>query len=80
MSVAVITGSSSGLGREYVNAVVNQFPEVDEIWMIARRLERLNKIAEQYPQKKCKTIGLDISKDESYETLRKILCNVITIE
>ena len=38
MSVAVITGSSSGLGREYVNAVVNQFPEVDEIWMIARRL------------------------------------------
>ncbi|HBM75861.1 MAG TPA: dehydrogenase [Clostridiaceae bacterium] len=73
MSVAVITGSSSGLGREYVNVVVNEFPEVDEIWMVARRLERLNEIAKQYPQKKCKAIGLDISKDESYETLNKIL-------
>lgn len=73
MSVAVVTGSSSGLGREYVDVVVNEFPEIDEIWMVARRLERLNEIAEQYPQKKCKAIGLDLSKDESYETLGKIL-------
>lgn len=73
MPVAVITGSSSGLGREYVDVVVNNFPEVDEIWMVARRLERLNEIAEQYPQKKCKAIGLDLSKDDSYETPGKIL-------
>lgn len=73
MSIAVITGSSSGLGREYVDVVVNEFPEVDEIWMVARRLERLNEIAKQYPQKKCKAIGLDLSKDESYKTLGRIL-------
>ncbi|MEA4926098.1 MAG: SDR family NAD(P)-dependent oxidoreductase [Syntrophomonadaceae bacterium] len=73
MSIAIITGSSSGLGREYVDVVVNEFPEVDEIWMIARRLERLNEIAGQYPQKKCKSIELDLSKDDSFETLRKIL-------
>ncbi len=41
MSVAVITGSSSGLGREYVDVVVHEFPEIDEIWMVARRLEPL---------------------------------------
>ncbi|WP_446897071.1 SDR family NAD(P)-dependent oxidoreductase [Clostridium sp. LBM24168] len=73
MSIAVITGSSSGLGREYVDVVVNEFPEVSEIWMVARRLERLDKIAKQYPQKKFKVIGLDLSKDESYKTLHKIL-------
>ena len=73
MSVAVITGSSSGLGREYVDVVVNEFPEIDKIWMVARRLERLHEIAKQYPQKKCKAIGLDLSKEESYETLGKML-------
>lgn len=73
MPVAIITGSSSGLGRKYVDVVVKEFPEVDEIWMVARRLELLNEIAGQYPQKKCKAIGLNLSKDDSYETLGKIL-------
>ena len=73
MSIAIITGSSSGLGRAYVDVVVNKFPEIDEIWMIARRVERLQEIAGHYPQKRCKAIGLDLSKDESYEMLGKIL-------
>lgn len=37
MSVAIITGASSGLGREYVSAVIEKRPEIDEIWVIARR-------------------------------------------
>ena len=73
MPIAIITGSSSGLGREYVDVVVKEHPEIDEIWMVARRLERLQEIAEQYPQKWCKAIGLDLSKDESYEILGKML-------
>ena len=73
MPVAVITGSSSGLGREYIKAVINEFLEIDEIWLIARRIEHLTEIAKQYPQKKCKVIGLDLAKDDSYSSFGNIL-------
>lgn len=73
MPVAVITGSSSGLGREYINAVIDKCPEIDEIWMIARRVDRLKKIERQYPQKKFQSIGLDLSKEESYKMLEEML-------
>lgn len=40
MKIAVITGASSGIGREFVYAVDQKF-QLDEIWVIARRAERL---------------------------------------
>jgi uncharacterized protein len=49
MSIAVITGASSGLGVCYIDAVTKLYPEIDELWMIARREERLKKVAEKIP-------------------------------
>lgn len=43
MSVAIITGASSGIGSEFVSQVKSFF-DVDEIWVIARREERLNSL------------------------------------
>ena len=40
MKIAVITGASSGMGREFVYALDRQ-QKFDEIWVIARRVERL---------------------------------------
>ena len=40
MNIAIITGASSGLGAEFVRAVVERYVELDEIWVIARRAER----------------------------------------
>lgn len=37
MTIAIITGASSGLGREYVRAVAEMMTMLDEIWLIARR-------------------------------------------
>ena len=45
MSIAVITGASSGLGVCYIDAVTKLFPEIDALWLIARREERLKKVA-----------------------------------
>lgn len=73
MSTAIITGASSGLGRAYVDAVIKEFPDVQEIWLIARRKERLEEIARQHPQKHFVILGLDLSAAESYETLRAAL-------
>ena len=40
MKIAVISGASSGMGREFVYALDRQ-QKFDEIWVIARRVERL---------------------------------------
>ena len=40
MNIAVITGASSGMGRDFVYAIDKEFT-LDEIWVIARREERL---------------------------------------
>lgn len=50
MSIAIITGASSGLGVSYVDAVTKLYPEIDEIWLIARREERLKEVAKKYPK------------------------------
>ena len=44
MKIAVITGASAGIGREFVRAVDRE-ERFDEIWVIARRLERLEALA-----------------------------------
>ena len=38
--IAVITGASSGMGREFVYAIDKDI-ELDELWVIARREDRL---------------------------------------
>ena len=73
MSVAIITGATSGLGRKYVNAVMKQCPDVDEIWLLARRKERMTAIQSAYPQMKFHIIELDLAQEASYMQFAKIL-------
>ena len=47
MKTAVITGASSGLGREFVRQFYSVFPEIERVWLIARRTDRLQELAEQ---------------------------------
>ena len=42
--IIVVTGASSGLGKEFVKQI-SQKESVDEIWAIARRTDRLNELA-----------------------------------
>ncbi len=74
MKIAIITGASSGLGEEYIRCISDGAYDVDEIWAVARREERLIKIAEKYSKnKKIVPISLDLTKYESYEELRQRL-------
>lgn len=56
MKIAVVTGASSGLGIEYVKEILNKFNDLDEIWVIARRKERLEALI--YLSKKVRIIPI----------------------
>lgn len=37
MKIAIITGASSGMGREMAVEIADRFSKIEEIWLIARR-------------------------------------------
>ena len=41
MKIALITGASSGLGREFARQIPKLYQNLDEIWVVSRRAERL---------------------------------------
>ena len=47
MKIAVITGASSGMGREFVRQTGHFYRNLDEIWVIARRKERLERLRKE---------------------------------
>lgn len=71
MVIALITGASSGLGREYVRQL-GRDPKVQEIWAIARRRERLEALQELVP---CpvRPLSLDLTAADSLDQLRQRL-------
>ena len=71
MKIAIVTGASSGMGREFVTQLP-AFVQVDEIWAIARREQALASLQEE-----CKIpvrpICLDLCKEESFRALGQLL-------
>ena len=73
MRIAIVTGASSGLGEEFVRIISEQYEAIDEIWVIARRGDRLEALKEKYSGKAIFPITLDLTKNESYKTLSDML-------
>ena len=71
MKIAVITGASSGMGREFVYAL-DRDEEFDELWVIARREERLSALQEKC-RAKLRPIVLDLQMRESYGVYQALL-------
>ena len=71
MKIAVITGASSGMGREFVYAIDKEF-DLDEIWVIARREEKLKELGEKC-RAKVRPIALDLADRESLAVYKGIL-------
>lgn len=47
MKAAVVTGASSGLGMEFARQISAKYGKLDEIWIIARREDRLEKLKDE---------------------------------
>ena len=46
--IAIVTGASSGIGREFAKQL-GALPGLDAIWLVARRMDRLEAIAKELP-------------------------------
>lgn len=73
MKVAVITGASSGLGVEFLEAVVERYPDLDEIWILARRKDRLEQLKAKYPTQAIVPIVADLANEATYGQIREYL-------
>ena len=71
MNIAVITGASSGMGREFVYAVDREY-ELDELWVVARRKERLEELQEKC-QAKVRPLAWDLADPASFGSFRSLL-------
>ena len=68
MSVAIITGASSGIGREYAFKL-RDIAKVSEFWLIARSTDKMEKVKEELSVP-CKIISADLSVSEGIEKVR----------
>ena len=73
MRTAIITGASTGLGREFVRQLADVFPEVECYWLIARRADRLQEVADSLPEKKVECLSLDLCDTMSFMALQEKL-------
>lgn len=71
MKIAVITGASSGMGRDFVFAIDKEYI-LDEIWVIARREERLVELQDGC-RAKIRPLPLDLLKRESIYQYKELL-------
>lgn len=71
MKTAIITGASSGIGREFALRISERV-SLDEMWLIARREEKLQEVASEI-KIKTRIICLDLSLEESLQALETTL-------
>jgi len=72
VKIAIVTGASSGLGREFARQLVAEFPEVEQLWLIARRKDKLEDVAASLPRPAL-CLGLDLCDPMSFTTFQEKL-------
>lgn len=74
MNVAIVTGASSGLGKEFVVQIDTVYEKLDEIWVIARRQELLAQLQTKC-KKKIRVIPIDLFDNYHLDAFRELLEN-----
>ena len=73
MKIAIVTGASSGMGREFVRQL-HAYIQPDEIWAIARRKSALESLAAETAIP-VRPIVLDLGETTAFEELSALLKN-----
>ncbi len=72
MNVIIITGASSGIGKEFVRQMDTYFKNIDEFWLIARSRDKLQEVAASMKHR-TRILAMDITKDAQLERLEDTL-------
>ena len=48
--IALVTGASSGMGREFVLQIHKRYPNLEEIWAVARNTKALEQLRKKVPK------------------------------
>lgn len=71
MKIAIVTGASSGIGKEFVKQIASS-EDLDQIWVIARRADRLEKMKQEISPK-VRPVALDLLKKENMGIIKQLL-------
>ncbi len=72
MNIAIITGASSGMGREFAVQLDQRLGKTDEIWLLARRREPLEELAASL-RTKTRVIAIDLTVESSLKQFEEVL-------
>lgn len=70
-NIAVITGASSGLGKEFVGLLCKE-KKINAIWAIARNINKLKMLRKEFGSK-IKIISMDVSNVNKIIAFKKVL-------
>ena len=71
MKTAIITGASSGLGKEFITQIQHVFPELEQYWLIARRADQLSDLTISGVQ--LRLLPLDLTSQDDLQMLQQTL-------
>ncbi|MGO5052279.1 SDR family NAD(P)-dependent oxidoreductase [Lachnospiraceae bacterium LCP25S3_G4] len=70
--IAVVTGASSGMGREFVKQIEDLYVGLNEIWVLARRGERLEALEHEL-KTPLRIFSLDLGEKNSFCKVQEVL-------
>lgn len=73
MRIAIITGASSGLGEEFALQMGNYFADLDAVWLIARRRDKLEALSKKLGGVQSVVFPLDLCDKASFSALAQKL-------
>lgn len=71
-NIIVITGASSGMGREFAMQLDRGLSSVDEFWLVARRIDRMKEMAAKM-RHQVKILPLDLTNEGDLDILKESL-------
>lgn len=70
--IAIVTGASSGMGQQFARTAA-QHIDFDELWIIARRAERLESLAQELRDQPVRCLSMDLTDTHNLLELTNLL-------
>lgn len=73
MKIAVVTGASSGMGKEFALQIAKKYKTIEEIWVISRRKDKLEELESLITNKRVRVFPMDLTSEDVLLALKETL-------